>query len=229
MITRIEYVVCPTRLVPDAPYISQLASADALADLIRKELRAAYPAAEVVVRVARLMEILAPDACLRVTTDDGDDQGARQAVEQIIQSVCTERQAEWIIIDRTEPMTQWDVAAIAHTILRCHLGGLHPPGTIHPAVRAWAERIVGDQSYAETLAEAGGEVPYHQLTHYQAGITALVSDLCHDLVRYRRGEATDLAPAIIWAYERHLSVLADPKAHFPSAPWYATDPDAETE
>jgi len=126
-------------------------------------------------------------------------------------------------------MTQWDVAAIAQTILHYHLGGLHPPGTIHPAVREWAGRIISDPSYAETLAEAGGEVPYHQLTHYQAGITALVSDLCHDLVRYRRGEATDLAPAIIWAYERHLSVLADPKAHFPSAPWYAADPGAEPE
>ncbi|BAD39253.1 hypothetical protein [Symbiobacterium thermophilum] len=224
MITRIEYVVCPTRLVPDAPYISQLASADALADLIRKELRAAYPAAEVVVRVARLMEMLAPDACLQVVAEDGCDQDARLAVEQIIQSVCTDRQAEWIIIDRTEPMLQSDVAAIAENILRCHLGRLHPPGTIHSTVREWASRIISDPSYAETLAEVGGEVPYHQLTQYQAGITALVSDLCHDLVRFRRGEATDLAPAIIWAYERHLSVLTDPPAPSPSAAWHLPSP-----
>ncbi|WP_374713538.1 hypothetical protein [Symbiobacterium terraclitae] len=158
MITRIEYVVCPTRLVPDAPYISQLASADALADLIRKELRAAYPAAEVVVRVARLMELLAPDACLQVVAEDGCDQDARLAVEQIIHQICTERRAEWIIIDRTDPMLPSDGAAIAENILRCHLGRLHPPDTIHPAVRAWASRIISDPTYAETLVEAGGEV-----------------------------------------------------------------------
>jgi len=224
MIQRIEYVVYPDRLVPDAPYISLWATADTLADLIQRELRAAYPDAGIFVRVARPLEILAPDACLRVTTDDGDDQGARQAVEQIIRRICTDRRAEWIIIDRTDPMLPSDGAAIAEYILRCHLGRLHPPDTIHPAVRAWASRIISDPSYAETLVEAGGEVQYDRLTHYQAGITALVHDLCHDLVQYRRGEATDMAPAIVWAYERHLSVLTDPPVPSPSAAWHLPSP-----
>lgn len=224
MIQRIEYVVYPDRLVPDAPYISLWATADTLADLIQRELRAAYPDAGIFVRVARPLEILAPDACLQVVAEDGCDQDARLAVEQIIHQICTERRAEWIIIDRTDPMLPSDGAAIAENILRCHLGRLHPPDTIHPAVRAWASRIISDPSYAETLVEAGGEVQYDRLTHYQAGITALVHDLCHDLVQYRRGEATDMAPAIVWAYERHLSVLTDPPVPSPSAAWHLPSP-----
>mgnify|MGYP000105810972 FL=1 len=204
MIQRIDYVVYPARLVPDAPGVSLWASADTLADLIRQELCAAYPGAEVAVRVSRPMEILAPDACLRVTTDDGDDQGARQAVEQIIRRICTDRLAEWVVTDRTAPMTQTDVAAIAVTIL-CHLLKIHPPGTIHPAVRAWASRIISDPAYAEPLAE---QMQYDQLSTYQAGVTSLVADLCHDLVRCRQGATQDLAPAIIWAYLHHLRILA---------------------